>query len=73
MRKNLPILLLALTILVQDFTPVAYAASKNEVQFQTVYFCPSDATSEGAGNALISVDDIIIKYGTRITSRNAGS
>lgn len=49
MRKKLPVLLLVLIILMQAFTPVTYAASKNEEQSQTAYFCPSDATSEGAG------------------------
>ncbi len=51
MRKKLPVLLLVLIILLQAFAPVTFAASKNEVQSQTVYFCPSDATSEGAGSA----------------------
>lgn len=50
MRKKLPVLLLVLTILLQAFVPVAYAASKNEEQSQTAYFCLSDATSEGAGS-----------------------
>ena len=50
MRKKLPVLLLVLIILLQAFVPVAYAASKNEEQSQTAYFCPSDATSEGAGS-----------------------
>lgn len=49
MRKKLPILLLVLIILLQAFVPVAYAASKNDAQSQTAYFCPSDATSKGAG------------------------
>ncbi|MDI6619744.1 MAG: hypothetical protein QME45_14005 [Clostridiales bacterium] len=49
MRKKLPVLLLVLIILLQAFVPVAYAAPKNDAQSQTAYFCPSDATSEGAG------------------------
>ena len=52
MRKKLPVLLLVLIILLQAFVPVAYAASKNEEQSQTAYFCPSDATSEGAGKVV---------------------
>ncbi|WP_339061077.1 colicin E5-related ribonuclease [Tepidibacillus marianensis] len=52
MRKKLPVLLLVLIILLQAFVPVAYAVSKNDAQSQTAYFCPSDATSKGAGNGL---------------------
>jgi hypothetical protein len=49
MRKKLSVLLIALIILLQAFTPAVFAASKNEVQSQTAYLCPSDPTSEGAG------------------------
>jgi hypothetical protein len=49
MRKKLPVLLIALIILLQAFTPAVFAASKNEVQSQTAYLCPLDPTSEGAG------------------------
>jgi putative cell wall-binding protein len=49
MRKKLPVLLIALIILLQAFTPAVFAASKNEVQSQTAYLCPFDPTSEGAG------------------------
>lgn len=51
MRKKLQVLLIALIILLQAFTPAVFAASKNEVQSQTAYLCPFDPTSEGAGNA----------------------
>ena len=51
MRKKLPVLLLVLIILLQAFVPAAYAASKNNAQSQTAYFCPSDATSKSAGKA----------------------
>lgn len=47
MRKKLSVLLLVLIILMQAFAPVTFAASKNEAQSQTAYFCPSDATSKG--------------------------
>lgn len=56
MRKKLPVLLLALTILVQVFIPAVYAASKNEEQFQTAYFCASDTTSEGAGQSVANTN-----------------
>jgi putative cell wall-binding protein len=49
MRRKLPVLILALIILLQAFTPAVFAASKNEVQSQTAYLCPFDPTSEGAG------------------------
>lgn len=51
MRKKLSVLLLVLIILMQAFAPVTFAASKNEAQSQTAYFCPSDATSKGTGKA----------------------
>ena len=54
MRKKLPVLSLVLIILMQAFAPVTFAASKNEAQSQTAYFCPSYPTSEGAGNAVKS-------------------
>ncbi|WP_339061080.1 hypothetical protein [Tepidibacillus marianensis] len=50
MHKKLPVLILALIILLQAFTPAVFAASKNEVQSQTAYLCPFDPTSEGAGS-----------------------
>ncbi|KJS89480.1 hypothetical protein [Desulfosporosinus sp. BICA1-9] len=52
MRKKLPVLLIALIILLQAFTPAVFAASKNKVQSQTAYLCPFDPTSEGAGKAV---------------------
>jgi hypothetical protein len=52
MRKKLPVLLIALIILLQAFTPAVFAASKNEVQSQTAYLCPFDPTSEGAGSSI---------------------
>jgi hypothetical protein len=51
MRKKLSVLLIALIILLQAFTPAVFAASKNEVQSQTAYLCPFDPTSEGVGKS----------------------
>jgi hypothetical protein len=49
MRKKLWVLILALIILVQAFVPAVYAASENEAISSSIYLCPFDSTSEGAG------------------------
>lgn len=49
MRRKLPVLMLALIILLQAFVPAVYGASENEAVSSSVYLCPFDATSEGAG------------------------
>jgi len=55
MRRKLPILILALVILLQAFIPAVYAASENEAIFSSVYLCPFDTISEGAGNKTLSI------------------
>lgn len=61
MRKKLPILLLALIILLQVFSPVTFAASKNKAVTSTVSFCQSDTTPEGAGKVFKPVNNMKMK------------
>lgn len=49
MRRKLLVLVLAVVILLQVFSPAVFAVSKNEAESKTASFCTSDLTSEGAG------------------------
>lgn len=52
MRRKLSVLILAVVILLQVFSPAVFAASKNEFGSQTVSFCSLSLTSEGTGKAV---------------------
>ncbi|WP_339061074.1 hypothetical protein [Tepidibacillus marianensis] len=72
MRKKLPVLLIALIILLQAFTPAVYASSENEVQSQTAYLCPFDPTSEGAGEVAKKTDFFVAPSGEAIPATKQG-
>jgi len=55
MRRKLSLLILAVIILLQVFSPAVFGVSKNEAESQTVSFCSLSLTSEGAGKTVKNV------------------
>ena len=64
MKRKLPVLILAVIILLQAFSPAVFAVLKNEAESKTASYCSLDLTSEGAGTVASNLGKSYGKFGT---------